>query len=78
MYGHDLLGGPPAYPNFGKSLDDIAGRSASRELAMALERTPTPNPFFLAVRRATRITSLRVVWIRSELLHKLKWAECVK
>jgi hypothetical protein len=44
VYGHDLLGGPPAYPNFGKSLDDIAGRSASRELAMALERTPTPNP----------------------------------
>ena len=36
MYGHDLLGGPPAYPNFGKSLDDIAGRSANRELAMAL------------------------------------------
>jgi hypothetical protein len=44
VYGHDLLGGPPAYPNFGKSLDDIAGRSTSRELAMALERTPTPNP----------------------------------
>jgi hypothetical protein len=44
VYGHDLLGGPPAYPNFGKSLDDIAGRSANRELAMALERTPTPNP----------------------------------
>ncbi len=44
VYGHDLLGGPPAYPNFGKSLDDIAGRSANRELVMALERTPTPNP----------------------------------
>jgi hypothetical protein len=44
VYGHDLLGGPPAYPNFGKSLDDIAGRSTNRELAMALERTPTPNP----------------------------------
>jgi len=44
VYGHDLLGGPPAYPNFGKSLDDIAGRSVNRELAMALERTPTPNP----------------------------------
>ena len=44
VYGHDLLGGPPAYPNFGKSLDDIAGRSANRELAMTLERTPTPNP----------------------------------
>ena len=44
VYGHDLLGGPPACPNFGKSLDDIAGRSANRELAMALERTPTPNP----------------------------------
>ena len=44
VYGHDLLGDPPAYPNFGKSLDDIAGRSANRELAMALERTPTPNP----------------------------------
>ena len=39
VYGHDLLGGPPAYPNFGKSLDDIAGRSAKRELAMVLERT---------------------------------------
>ena len=44
VYGHDLFGGPPAYPNFGKGLDDIAGRSANRELAMALERTPTPNP----------------------------------
>jgi hypothetical protein len=44
VYGHDLLGGPPAYPNFGKSLDDIAARSASRKLAIALERTPTPNP----------------------------------
>ena len=44
VYGHDLLGGPPAYPNFGKSLDDIAGRSANQALAMALERTPTPNP----------------------------------
>jgi len=44
VYGHDLLGGPPAYPNFGNRLDDIAGRSANRELAMALERTPTPNP----------------------------------
>ena len=43
VYGHDLLGGPPAYPNFGKSLDDIAGSSANRDLAMALERTPTPN-----------------------------------
>lgn len=42
--GHDLLGGPPAYPNFGKSLDDIAARSANRELVIALERTPTPNP----------------------------------
>jgi hypothetical protein len=27
VYGHDLLGGPPAYPNFGKSLDEIAGRA---------------------------------------------------
>ena len=36
VYGHDLLGGPPAYPNFGKSLDDIAGRAANQELAMAL------------------------------------------
>lgn len=44
VYGHDLLGGPPAYPNFGKSLDDIAGRSANRELTIALERIPTPNP----------------------------------
>ena len=44
VYGHDLLGGPPAYPNFGKSLDDISGRSANRELAMGLERTSTPNP----------------------------------
>lgn len=44
VYGHDLLGGPSAYPNFGKSLDEIAGRSASRELASALERTPTPEP----------------------------------
>jgi hypothetical protein len=44
VYGHDLLGGPPAYPNFGKSVDDIAGRSANRELAIALERIPTPNP----------------------------------
>ena len=44
VYGHDLLGGPRAYPNFGKSLDDIAGRTANRELAIALERTPTPNP----------------------------------
>lgn len=43
VYGHDLLGGPPAYPNFGKSLDDIARRSANRELAIALEREPTPN-----------------------------------
>ena len=43
VYGHDLLGGPPAYPNFGKSLDAIAGRTANQELAMALERTPTPN-----------------------------------
>ena len=44
VYGHDLLGGPPAYPNFGKSLDDIAGRSPNQALAMALERTSTPNP----------------------------------
>jgi hypothetical protein len=44
VYGHDLLGGPPAYPNFGKSLDDIAGRSANRELVYALERAATPNP----------------------------------
>jgi hypothetical protein len=44
VYGHDVLGGPPAYPNFGKSLDDIAGRSASRDLAIALERTATPDP----------------------------------
>ena len=44
VYGHDVLGGPPAYPNFGKSLDDIARPSANRELAIALERTPTPNP----------------------------------
>jgi hypothetical protein len=43
VYGHDLLGGPPAYPNFGKSLDEIAGRSANHELVIALERTPTPN-----------------------------------
>jgi hypothetical protein len=44
VYGHDLLDGPPAYPNFRKSLDEIAGRSATRELATVLERTPTPNP----------------------------------
>lgn len=44
VYGHDLLGGPRAYPNFGKSLDEIAARSASREPAIALERIPTPNP----------------------------------
>src|SRR5262245_17866939 len=44
VFGHDLLGGPPAYPNFGKSLDDIAGHSANRDLAIALERIPTPNP----------------------------------
>lgn len=44
VYGHDLLGGPPAYPNFGKSLDDLAARSVNREVAIALERTPTPNP----------------------------------
>ena len=44
VYGHDLLGGPPAYPNFGKSLDEIAIRSASREMATALERTATPAP----------------------------------
>jgi hypothetical protein len=44
VYGHDLLGGPPAFPNFGKSLDEIAVRSASRELLIALERTATPAP----------------------------------
>jgi hypothetical protein len=44
VYGHDLLSGPPAYPNFGKSLDEIAVRSANREMAIALERTPTPTP----------------------------------
>ncbi len=44
VYGHDVLGRPPAYPNSGKSLADIAGRSANRELAVALERMPTPNP----------------------------------
>src|SRR5215510_1391349 len=44
VYGHDLLGGPPAYPNFGKSLDGLAARSVNREVAIALERTPTPNP----------------------------------
>ena len=43
VYGHDLLGGPPAYPNFGKSVDDIARRSANRDLVSALERTATPN-----------------------------------
>jgi hypothetical protein len=43
VYGHDLLGGSPAYPNFGKSLDDIAARSANHELAIALERISTPN-----------------------------------
>lgn len=42
VYGHDLLGGPPAYPNFAKSLNEIAGRSASRELLLTLERTATP------------------------------------
>src|SRR4029453_10944421 len=44
VYGHDLLGGPRAYPNFGKSLDDIAGRTANRDPAIALEHPPTPNP----------------------------------
>ena len=44
VYGHELLDGPPAYPNFGKSLDDIARRGANRELMLALERTATPNP----------------------------------
>jgi len=44
VYGHDLLGGPPAYPNFGKSLDALAARSVNREVAIALERTPMPNP----------------------------------
>ena len=43
VYGHDLLGGPSAYPNFGKRLDDIASRSANREIVMALERTATPD-----------------------------------
>lgn len=44
VYAHDLLGGPPAYPNFGKSLDAIAGARVNRELAIALERLPTPEP----------------------------------
>lgn len=42
VHGHDLLGGPPAYPNFGKSLDALAARNASRDLVVALERTATP------------------------------------
>lgn len=44
VYAHDLLGGPPAHPNFGKNLDQLAVRSASRELTFALERVATPAP----------------------------------
>lgn len=44
VYGHDFLAGPPAYPNFGKSLDELAARSASRELTLTLERVATPTP----------------------------------
>lgn len=43
VYGHDLLGGPPAYPNFGRNLHEIALRGANKDLVMTLERTATPT-----------------------------------
>lgn len=43
VYGHDFLGGPAAYPNFGKNLHEIAARNANKESVAALERTATPT-----------------------------------
>jgi hypothetical protein len=43
VYAHDHLGGPPAFPNFGKPLDAAARPYAEKADIAALDRLPTPN-----------------------------------
>jgi len=43
-YAHDLLGGKPAYPNFGRPIDTIAAKYATKDLILKLERASTPSP----------------------------------
>jgi hypothetical protein len=43
VYGHEVLGGNAAYPNFGKDLHKTAvAAGANKEILLKLERTPTP------------------------------------
>ena len=44
VYGHDLLGGRPAHPNFGRSLDALAAMHAGSAVMLKLERVATPAP----------------------------------
>jgi hypothetical protein len=43
VHAHDALGGPPAFPNFGKPLHAVARRLAEKADIAALDRLPTPN-----------------------------------
>jgi hypothetical protein len=44
VYGHEKLGGNPAYPNFGRDLHQLAAGTATKPLLLNLERQPTPEP----------------------------------
>jgi hypothetical protein len=43
VHAHDALGGPAAFPNFGKPLDTVVRRYAEKADVAALERLATPN-----------------------------------
>ena len=43
-YGHQLLGGNPAYPNFGKDLDQMAATFVATASIESFERIATPQP----------------------------------
>lgn len=47
VHAHDRLGGPAAFPNFGRDLDRAAGRHAGSVDIAALDRLPTPVPLQL-------------------------------
>jgi hypothetical protein len=43
VYGHELLGGPSAYPNYGKDLHQAAASRANKDVMLKLERAATPK-----------------------------------
>ena len=57
VYAHDLLNGPPAFPNFGRDLMIEARRYADWADIAALERLPTPTVLLKKEQRAAYVVA---------------------